>query len=164
MRRFSFALSSVFALAIMALPAEAQLKLGPQVAMISSLDEASDLDGSLGVGGRVGAEVPALPIGAYGSLTYYFPDGCDCSYWTGSIFGKLGLPLAVVAPYALLGIQRRASSVGNLSDSENGFFAGVGVGLGALFLEATFEFNEDAPSTPDLDNEPLVFKGGVIIG
>ena len=164
MRRFAFAFSAVFALAIMAVPVEAQLKLGPQVAMISSLDEASDLDGSFGVGGRIGAEVPALPIGAYGSLTYYFPDGCDCSYWTGSVFGKLGLPLPVIAPYALLGIQRRASKVGNLSDSENGFFAGVGVGLGALFLEATFEFKEEDPSLPDFDNEPLVFKGGVIIG
>ena len=72
--------------------------------------------------------------------------------------------MPVIAPYALLGIQRRASKVGNLSDSENGFFAGVGVGLGALFLEATFEFKEEDPSLPDFDNEPLVFKGGVIIG
>ena len=164
MRRFGFALSAVFALAIMAVPADAQLKFGGHAAMISSIDEVSSLDGSFGVGGRVGAELPALPIGAYGSVTYYFPDGDDLSYWTGSVFGKLGLPLPIVSPYALVGIQRRAASVGDVSESDNGFFAGVGVGFSSLFIEATFEFVEDDPAFPDFDNDPLVFKGGFIIG
>lgn len=169
MRRFVFALSAVFALAVMAVPAEAQLRFGGHVAMISGLEDVSasiqnPLDGAFGVGGRVGAELPAMPIGAYGSVTYYFPDGDDFSYWTGSVFGKLGLPLPIVSPYALVGIQRRAASAGDISDSENGFFAGIGVGLGALFLEGTFEFNEEDPSAPDLDNDPIVFKGGIIIG
>ena len=164
MRRFGFALSAVFALAIMAVPADAQLKFGGHAAMISSVDEASSPRRIVRRRWSSGCRVPALPIGAYGSVTYYFPDGDDLSYWTGSVFGKLGLPLPIVSPYALVGIQRRAASVGDVSESDNGFFAGVGVGFSSLFIEATFEFVEDDPAFPDFDNDPLVFKGGFIIG
>lgn len=164
MRRFVFALGAMLALAATAAPVDAQLKFGGHVAMISGLDEASNLDGSFGAGARVGAELPLLPVGAYVSATYYLPDGDDTSYWTGSLFAKAGLPLPIVSPYLLGGFQRRAASVGDLSESDSGLFVGLGVQIKQLFLEGTLEFNEDDPAFPDLDNDPIVFKGGFIIG
>jgi hypothetical protein len=95
-------------------------------------------------------------------VTYYFPSEGDVNYWTGSIFGKLGLPLPVVSPYAVVGLQRRASSVGSLDSAENGFFAGVGVSLSSLFIEGTMEFNDEAIS--NVNNSPIVLKGGFMIG
>jgi len=167
MRRFSFALSAVLALAIMAVPAQAQLNFGGHVAMITGLDDIATnvenpLDGTFGVGGRVGFQPPALPVGVFGSVTYYFPDGDDLSYWTGSVFGKLSLPLPVVSPYALVGLQRRAASASGISDSENGFFAGIGVQLTSVFIEGTMEFTE--ADIPDVKTNPLVLKGGFMIG
>jgi len=167
MRRFAFAFSAVLALAILAVPADAQLKFGGQVALITGLDDiATDVEnpfnGTFGVGGRVGFEPPLSPIGVYGSVTYYFPSDSDVNYWTGSIFGKLGLPLPVVSPYAVVGLQRRATSVGSLDESDNGFFAGVGVSLSSLFIEGTMEFNDE--DVPDVNNSPIVLKGGFMIG
>ena len=167
MRRFAFALSAVLALAVLAVPAEAQLKFGGQVALVTGLDDVATnvenpLNSTFGIGGRVGFEPPALPVGVYGSVTYYFPEGDDTNYWTGSVFGKLGLPLPVIAPYAVLGVQRRATSVGNLDASDNGLFAGIGVSLASIFIEGTMEFTEDA--IPDVNENPIVLKGGIMIG
>ncbi len=165
MRRFAFAMSAVLALAVLANPVDAQLlKVGGHVAMISGLEEASSLQGEFGFGARAGVQLPGAPIGAFVSATYFMPDCDECTYWTGSAFGKVGLPLPVVAPYLLGGIQRRASAVGDLEAAENGFFVGVGASLGAIFLEGTMEFNEDDPAVPDFDNDPIVFKGGFLIG
>lgn len=165
MRRFAFAISAVLGLAVLANPVDAQLlKLGGHVAMISGLEEASSLQGELGFGARAGVEAPTAPIGAYVSATYFMPDCDECSYWTGSLFGKVGLPLPIVAPYLQGGIQRRASAVGDLEAAESGFFIGLGVGFGSLFLEGSMEFNEDDPAVPDFDNDPIVFKGGFVIG
>lgn len=163
MRRFVFAMSAVLALAVMAVPADAQLKFGAHVAMISGLAEANQLQGEFGFGARAGLELPALPVGVYGSATYFMPDCDDCTYWTGSLFAKAGLPLPV-SPYLLGGVQRRAAEVGGLENAENGFFVGVGVGLGALFLEGAVEFNEDDPMFPNIDNDPIVFKAGFTLG
>lgn len=164
MRRFAFAMSAVLAFAVMANPVDAQLKFGAHVAMISGLADVSALDGTLGFGVRAGLQAPALPIGVFASATYFNPDCDDCGYWTGSLFGKVGLPLPMISPYALGGVQRRAASVGDLESSENGIFIGLGVQLQKLFIEAAMEFNEDDPAVPDFDNDPLVFKAGILIG
>ena len=167
MRRFGFALSAVSALAIMAVPADAQLRFGGHAAMITGLDEiATDvknpLDGTFGLGGRVGFEPPLIPVGVYGSVTNFFADGTELNYWTGSVFGKLGLPLPILQPYALLGIRRRASSASGLSESDSGFFAGIGVQLSSIFIEGAMDFIDE--EIPDVNNSPIVLKGGFIIG
>jgi hypothetical protein len=164
MRRIAFAMSAVLAFAVLANPADAQIKLGVHVAMISGVADVAELDGTFGVGARAGIQAPALPIGVFASATYFNPDCTDCGYWTGSLFGKVGLPLVMVSPYLLGGIQRRASSFGTLDMAENGPFVGLGVQLQKLFIEATMEFNEDDPAVPDFDNDPLVFKAGILIG
>lgn len=164
MRRFAFAMSAVLALAVMANPADAQIKLGAHVAMISGISDVQELDGILGFGARAGIQAPALPIGVFASATYFNPDCDDCGYWTGSLFGKLGLPLPIVSPYLLGGVQRRATSAGDLSAADNGIFVGLGVQLQKLFIEGAMEFNEDDPSVPDFDNDPIVFKAGILIG
>ncbi|MEM7417715.1 MAG: hypothetical protein AAF389_19660 [Gemmatimonadota bacterium] len=164
MRRFAFAMSAVLTLAVLAQPVDAQLKFGGHAALISGIEAAQELDGTFGFGGRAGLELPALPVGVWATATYFAPDCDDCSYWTGALFAKLGLPLPIVSPYVIGGIQRRATSVGNLDMSENDPFAGVGVSLGGLFIEGRMEFNSDDPALPDFDNDAFIFMGGIIIG
>lgn len=166
MRRFMLVLSAVFALAALANPVDAQLKFGAQASLVTGLDEASPLDGTFGLGARAMIDPPVLPLGGFVDATYYFPDN-DVSYWTATAAAQLRLPLPVVRPYALLGYQLRGVEVSNVSDTDGGFVVGAGVQLNfmmSLFLEGTFEFNEDDPAFPDLDNDPIVIKGGILFG
>ena len=42
---------------------------------------------------------------------------------------------------------------------------GVEFNLGvSLFLEASWEFNEELTAMPDFDNDPIVIKGGITFG
>ncbi|MDX1647161.1 MAG: hypothetical protein R3304_08445 [Longimicrobiales bacterium] len=166
MRRFMFALSAVLAMAVLAAPVDAQLKFGAQAGLVTGLEEASALDGTFGLGGRVLVDPPLLPVGGFVSATYFFPDN-DVSYWTATAAAQLRLPLPMVKPYALAGWQLRGTSFNDQSNTENGPVAGIGVQLDlaiSAFLEATFEFNEDDPAFPDVDNDPFVIKGGILFG
>ncbi len=144
-------------------PVRAQLSVGPQVAMISGLDEASGLNGDFGLGVRVGLEPPGMPVGAFLSGTYFFPSDEELSYYTLSLGGKLGIPLQLVYPYLVAGVQRRSRSVGGISDAENGAFLGLGVQIVKVFVEGSVEFNRDDPGVPDFDNDPIVFRVGFSI-
>ncbi|NNF12250.1 MAG: outer membrane beta-barrel protein [Gemmatimonadetes bacterium] len=167
MRRFMLVLSAVFALAVLATPVDAQLKFGAQASLISGLEEASALDGTFGLGARALVDPPLSPVGGFVDATYYFPDN-DVSYWTATAAAQLRLPLPVVRPYALVGYQIRGVDVPSAgSDTDGGFVVGAGVQMNfmmSVFLEGTFEFNEDDPMAPDFDNDPIVIKGGVMFG
>ena len=166
MRRFMYVLSAAFALALFVTPAEAQLKFGAQASLVTGLEEASALDGTFGLGARVMVDPPILPVGGFVDATYYFPEG-DVSYWTATAAAQLRLPLPIVRPYALLGYQLRGVEVSTQSDTDGGFVIGAGVQFNlamSLFLEGTYEFNEDDPAFPDFDNDPFVFKGGILFG
>ena len=165
MRRLLLTLSVAVACVAVAQPAEAQLKYGLQGALITALEEASDLNGTFGIGPRVALQPPLLPIGVVGQGVYYFPEG-DGSYMTYSLAAQLRLPLPVFNPYAIGGWQWRRFSNGT-SETENGAMIGVGVQLNlavSVFLEGSFEFNEEVTGFPDLDNNPIVIKGGVLLG
>lgn len=169
MRRFMYAISAVFALAVVAQPADAQLKFGGHLALSTGVDEltvngvdATGLDGTFGLGARAMVDPPLLPVGGYVSGTYYFPEG-DISYWTATAAAQLRLPMPVVKPYALAGWQVRKME----DDSENGPMLGLGLQLDfmmSVFLEATFEFHDEIEAAPDFDNNPIVIKGGVLFG
>jgi len=168
MRRFAFALSAVFALALTAVPVDAQLKLGVHGALVSGgLDEIATnvenpLSGVFGVGGRLGVEVPLFPVGAYASMTYYLADS-DENYWTASVFGKLGLPIPIISPYAIAGLKRSSANPGDLtSEAATGLFGGVGLQISSLFIVGTIEMNDEV--TASVGNNPIVLKGGFIIG
>ena len=166
MRHLVFALGTVFALAVSANPADAQIKFGAQAGLVTGLEEASPLDGTFGLGGRAMIDPPLLPVGGFVSATYFFPDN-DVDYWTATAAAQLRLPLPAVKPYALLGWQLRGIDVGTQSETENGAVIGLGVQLDfmmSVFLEGTYEFNEDDPSFPDLDNDPFVITGGILFG
>jgi len=169
MRRILTTVSAAFVLAVLAMPADAQLKVGAQAAMLTSVEEASGLDGTFGLGGRVALDPPLFPLGAIVSATYYFPgdDAGDLTYWTATAAAQLRLPLPTVKPYVVAGWQLRRSAVGDLSSNENGPMVGAGVQLDlglSVFLEGTLEFNEEIAAAPDFDNNPLVIKGGVMFG
>jgi hypothetical protein len=166
MRRLLLTLSVAAALVAVAQPAEAQLKYGLQGALMTALEEASSLNGTIGIGPRVALQPPLLPIGVVGQGVYYFPEG-DGSYMTYSLAAQLRLPLPMVNPYAIGGWQWRRSSANDVSETVNGAMIGVGVQLNlavSVFLEGSFEFNDEVTGFPDLDNNPIVIKGGVLLG
>lgn len=167
MRRLVLTFSLAAALVALAQPAEAQLKYGLQGALITGVDEAlTTVDGTFGVGPRVAFQPPLLPIGVVGQGVYYFPEG-DESYMTYSLAAQLRLPMPMVSPYAIGGWQWRRMSLNDVSNTENGAMVGVGVQLNlavSVFLEGTFEFNDEITGAPDLDNNPIVIKGGILLG
>ena len=174
MRHMLLTLSTVCALVALAAPADAQIKFGAQGAVMTSLDDLSailpgapKLSGTYGVGARAALQPPLLPIGLVAQGVYYFPDADDYDYLTYSIAAQLRMSTPVVSPYALGGWQYRRTSTGGTSNTESGAMIGVGVQLNfgvALFLEGTFEFNEELTGLPDFDNNPIVIKGGIMFG
>ena len=179
MRRLLLTLTVAVASVALVQPASAQLPIsyGVQGAFLTSLDEVDaaasdgsfDLNGTFGLGARVAFEPPAFPIGVVGQGVYYFPDcaGLDCGYLTYSIAAQLRLPLPTISPYAIGGWQWRRGSVEGESNTESGAMVGVGLqfNLGvSLFLEGSMEFNEEISTNPDFDNDPIVIKGGIMLG
>ncbi|MDH3207051.1 MAG: porin family protein [Gemmatimonadota bacterium] len=176
MRRLLLTLTIAVASVALAQPADAQLplKYGVQGALMTGLGDlptgvpsgVADLNGTFGLGARVALQPPILPIGVVGQGVYYFPEG-DGSYMTYSLAAQLRLPLPVISPYAIGGWQFRRTSGGGSSNTESGPMVGVGVQLNlglSLFLEGTFEFNDEITAAPDFDNNPIVIKGGVLLG
>lgn len=171
MRRVLLTLSAVFALVVLANPVEAQFKIGVQGAMITSAADIPtfELNGKLGAGARLMLDPPLFPLALVGGFVYYKPDCADCKYWTASLAAQLRIPLPLVAPYVIGGLQTRRTTAGPESDAETGIMlgAGVQVNLGlSLFLEGTLELSKDdvaVAGIPDLDS-PIVIKGGILIG
>ena len=172
MRRVLLSFSMALALVALAQPAHAQLKYGPQGAIMTGLEDvssipgATDLNGTFGLGARVGFAPPLFPVGVIGQGVYYFPEG-DGSYSTYSLAAQLRLPLPMISPYAIGGWQWRRSSGGGESNTEAGPMIGLGVELSlgvSLFLEGSMEFNDEIQAAPDFDVNPIVIKGGVLLG
>jgi hypothetical protein len=177
MRRLLLALTVAAASVALAQPASAQLpiKYGVQGALMTGLEDLEDagisgipdLNSTFGLGARVALQPPLLPIGVVAQGVYYFPDG-DFSYLTYSLAAQLRLPLPMISPYAIGGWQwRRTSPDSGDSNTENGAMVGLGIQLDlgvSLFLEGTLEFNEDLTADPDFDNDPIVIKGGILLG
>lgn len=175
MRRLLLTLAAAFALGALAQPADAQIRFGVQGAVLTGLEDLTgtpggfDLNGTYGFGARGALQPPLLPVGLVGQAVYYLPDG-EGTYVTYSLGAQLRLPLVLVSPYAIAGWQwRRADEggTGSVATTESGPMIGVGVQFNlavALFLEATFEFNDEIAGATDFDNNPLVIKGGFMFG
>ena len=184
MRRFSLLTGLAVAFAVMSSAVDAQVQFGVQGSYIAggfgslsdAIDEIEDRDlsGDFGIGGRLAITPPALPLGGYAAVTYFFPscEAADCSYWTADLGATLAVPLPVVRPYVVGGWQFKKYDLdlANFSsDVENNPFAGLGVqfNLGvSLFLEGVWEFEGDVlpGSTEELSITPFVIKGGVLFG
>lgn len=130
---------------------------------------ASDsFDGSIGVGGLIGLDIPILPVDIYGGGTAFFPDcegDCELSEFTLGV--NVRLPLPLVRPYLTTGVTWRdvevsGATIPEVGNDDTGLFAGLGVDLAfswvRVFAEGRYEFMEDA-----LGDEQLVFRGGVMI-
>jgi hypothetical protein len=173
MRRLLLTLTMAVASVALARPAEAQLplKYGVQAGYLTGLSDIATgvpntLDGTFGLGARVALQPPILPIGLVAQGLYYFPEG-DGSLTTYSLAAQVRLPLPVVSPYAIGGWQFRRASQGGDSNTESGPMIGAGVQLNlgvSLFLEGTMEFNDEITGFPDVDTNPLVIKGGIMLG
>jgi len=163
MRRSVCTLSALCVLATVVGSADAQMRLAGHVAKVASLDQLSSLEGDFGVGGRVGVELPLLPVGVYGSATYYYPTN---SYWTGSVFGKVSLPVPLISPYGILGVQRKTGQIGEEGrhPSDTRFFVGLGLEVGSVFFEGSVNLSKDEPRLPSVDTRLVNFKGGFVIG
>lgn len=176
MRRLLLTASLAVACATLAQPAAAQFQFGAQGAYLTGLEEVTgggDRNGTIGLGGRVqfSPPLPMLSIGVVGQGVYYFPDcgGGDCSYMTYGLSAKVGLGLPMVSPYAIGGWQWRRSGNGTTT-TENGLTAGLGVTINppalpfSIFVEGTMELNDEIPTAPDFDVNPLVIQAGVMLG
>jgi len=152
-------LSTVIALVALAAPVDAQFNFGAQGAVITGVDDLSNLSNTYGLGARVGFQAPLLPIGVLGQGVYYFPDAADFSYSTYSLAGSFRISTPLISPYALGGWQWRRTTSAGTTSTESGAMLGVGVQLNlgvSLFLEANWEFHEG--------DDPIVIKGGIMIG
>jgi len=159
MRRMLLTLSTVIALVALAAPVDAQFNFGAQGAVITGVDDLSNLSNTYGLGARVGFQAPLLPIGVLGQGVYYFPDAADFSYSTYSLAGSFRISTPLISPYALGGWQWRRTTSAGTTSTESGAMLGVGVQLNlgvSLFLEANWEFHEG--------DDPIVIKGGIMIG
>ena len=168
MRRLLLTLSVVVTCVALAQPVDAQFKFGIQGAAITSLDD-TFLEGSIGAGARLMLDPPLFPLALVGSGVYYFPDcgATDCSDWTASIGAQIRLPTPVISPYVLGGWQIRRSETAGISSDESGVLVGIGVQVNfalSLFLEGTMEFRDEITGAPDFDTDPIVIKGGILIG
>ena len=168
MRRLLLTLSVVVTCVALAQPVDAQFKFGIQGAAITSLDD-TFLEGLIGAGARLMLDPPLFPLALVGSGVYYFPDcgATDCSDWTASIAAQIRLPTPVISPYVLGGWQIRRSETAGISSDESGVLVGIGVQVNfalSLFLEGTMEFHDEITGTPDFDTDPIVIKGGILIG
>jgi hypothetical protein len=168
MRRLYLSASVALVCAAAAQPAVAQVSFGGQAAMITMLEDATDMNGTFGIGPRVefSPPIPMLTLGIVGQGVYYFPDG-DFNFMTYGLGAKVGLSTPVVSPYLIGGWQwRRTSAEGFDAVTEDGATVGIGVGLGMIpvFVEVSMEFNEDDPAVPDFDNDPVVIQAGVLVG
>ena len=174
MRGMLLTLSTVCGLVALAAPVDAQIKFGAQGAVMSSLGDLSTilrgapkLSGTSGVGARAALQPLLLPIGVVAQGVYYFPDADDYDYMTYSLAAQLRMSTPLISPYALGGWQWRRTSTGGTSNTETGAIVGVGVQLNfgvSLFLEASYEFNEDLTGVPNFDTDPIVIKGGFMFG
>jgi len=173
MRRVLQSLALVAALAVLAVPARAQLSFGVHGAVITSVDDVQagseevGLSGTFGLGGRVVVSPPVMPISLVGATEYYFPScptGFECSLWTASAGVNLGLPLPIVRPYVHGALQFRGDD--DDSNEETAWVAGLGVELNlavSIFLEGLFEFVDVPTGVPaDFDARPFVLKGGIV--
>jgi hypothetical protein len=172
MRRLLLTASVALACATVAQPVDAQIGFGGQAALMTGLEDvqAGDMNGTFGIGPRVefSPPIPVLQLAVVGQGVYYFPD--DGGYLTYGLGGKLGLSTPVVSPYVIGGWQWRRSSP-DVGDSEtlDGPMVGLGVGLGVIpvFVEVTFEFNEEPtgfPGAEDFDVNPMVIQAGILVG
>jgi hypothetical protein len=162
MRRVLQSLALVAALAVLPVPADAQVSFGVHGAVITSVDdvqagtEAVELSGTFGLGGRVVVSPPVMPISLVGATEYYFPScptGFECSLWTASAGVNLGLPLPIVRPYVHGALQFRG-------DDNDANELNLAV---SIFLEGLFEFVDVPSGAPaDLDVRPFVLKGGIV--
>lgn len=173
MRRLLLTFTVAVASIGLAQPADAQIKFGAEAALMTGLEDLSgtpgaiDLNGTFGLGARAAFQPPLLPVGALAEATYYFPEGDDFSYLTYGLAAQLRLPTPMISPYAIAGWQWRRSEAMGVSNTESGAVLGVGVQLNvavSLFLEGSFEFNEEITGSPDFDNNPIVIKAGLMFG
>jgi len=123
-------------------------------------------DGTYGVGGELGFDLPVLPLDVFGSGTWFFPDCDDCDLSGWSLGANLRIPMVIIRPYLTGGwtwrdITDDALAVNPLDEGKySGVFAGAGVDL-ALFGVRVFA--EGRREFLDGDLGQFVFRGGLLL-
>lgn len=132
MKKRTWFLVCALSAALVAAPgAQAQVNVGGQLLYNNELS-----DGSMGIGGRVGVELPVAGLQVRADGNWFFPDcgaGLDCDFWEllGSVSYGL-LPASPAQPYVGAGISYQNLSSGGADLDETGFNILGGVELGGL--------------------------------
>ena len=95
--------AAVACLAVFAFAAPCAAQLRPGVQASYALDQFS---GVFGLGGRLVAGLPAIPVRLVGSADYYFPRcvrGQDCDYWQANANIIVSLPLLPIPLFRYVG-------------------------------------------------------------
>lgn len=140
--------------------AEAQVKFGAHVAYANEVT-----DGAFGLGARVGIDPPVLPFSFWAHGDYYFPDegesAVDLGYQTYGLDAHFSpLPFPLVTPYLSAGILFRRASVGDVSDTQTGFAAGIGADIGFL-VAGTVQIRREFFSDTDSFGGQWVVRAGI---
>lgn len=138
--RWVVAVGLFLAGAAFATPAQAQLGFGAHVVQASG-----ELDGATGVGLRVTAGLPLIPVKFVLSGDNFWPDCDDCSYRAASLDVQYQLvPALPLRPFVTGGyaVRRVDPGMGDAA-SESGIGLGVGVELALVsvgfYLEGRWE-------------------------
>lgn len=157
------ALTAAAVLARDATPVSAQMDL---LDLGVHLARANDIyDGSTGIGGQVGVNLPAFPLSFRVAVDRFFTD-CpeeidDCGAWGFTVDGNLAFPLPLLSPYASAGLVRRSvDPIDPLAEtSHTGFALGAGLRLGLVGLNA---FGEMRRELIDGFDDQWMFRLGVL--
>src|SRR5687768_12329759 len=102
-------------------PAAAQVGFGAHYARA-----ADAFDGSTGLGARITLSVPLVPASAAANAEYFFPDCDGCSLSGATFEANFHMPLPFLRPWAGVGYAIRRVEVAGVSNTRNGYTAGIG--------------------------------------
>lgn len=150
MRKLVSGFAAAALLAFAPLGAQAQVQIGPTLAVSDEVD--------FGIGATLSTQAPQLgeSLGFMGEFIVFFPDAGDYFEINGNVMYSFPLTESTVLPFALAGlnIARFSSDVGDFSNTEIGINLGGGI---------TFDLGSFRPSIGgrftinDLVNDHFVF-------
>lgn len=156
-RPVGMGLSTLTLVAVLALPASAQIGVGGEY-----VRAADAFGGTAGVGARLRLGVPLFPVNAVINGEYFFPQcpADDCSLRGVTFDLDYSLPIPVIHPWVGAGWSIRELKVGGLRSTRRGVNVGVGAELQLRMLRPFVDFRYEFVNAPE---KQYVTRVGVMI-
>jgi len=115
-----------------------------QLSLVTSVAYTEALEGQWGIDGRIGVDLPSLPVGFFGGADYFFADCREaCSLWGWRVGAIIHTATRVAQPYLTGAYLEREMEEGDVSHRHHGLAFGAGIRVKAVLkiqAEATWEF------------------------